>query len=327
MNMNKAFMIMLALALSMAGCTQASPADLPSVVSSSEIQIATPQSAHTIQPPTATSSQTSSTTASSLPASITTKQPTMSPIAVLTGTPIGGSSFDGVRVTMIYNAGFLVTVGDKRVLIDAIYAGFPGGILKPLLASQPPFDGVDLILSTHDHADHFDAQLVLDYLEKNPESLFVSTPSAVNAISEIDSRVDVRLTAIDLARGEKQDISVAGIDLEAIYLSHGIPGLLNLGYLITIDGVTLFHTGDIDPDGVSVDDLSGYGLPGEDIDVAFVPDFLVVEEEFHAHIREGIQARYLIPMHFPLCNPPAGIEDTFQNVHIFSAEYESWILP
>lgn len=326
-SLSKILLILLCTALYLAGCSQPAPVEQPSEVQVGEILIPTQQSTPAFRAPTATSLQTYSTTATSLPASTVTQPPTPSATIAATGTPIGESTFDGVRVTIINNAGFLITVGDTRVLIDAIYAGFPGGILKPLLDSQPPFDGVDLILATHDHADHFDPQLVLDYLEKNPESVFVSTPNAVEAISEIDSRVDARLTAIDLERGKKQDISVAGVDLEAIHLSHGVPGLLNLGYLITIDGVTLFHTGDIDPDVVTVEDLKGYRLPGKDIDIAFVPDFLAVEEEFHAHIHEGIQARHLIPMHFPLCNPPAGIEDTFQNVHIFSSEYESWIMP
>jgi L-ascorbate metabolism protein UlaG (beta-lactamase superfamily) len=311
-----------------AGCDQGkselSPApstDVPPNETAIPVEATPVPPTDTPPPPTPTIPQTESTTVTA------TEQLTYTATLAPTGTPIAESAYDGVRVNIINNAGFLVTVGDKRILIDAIYAGFPGGILKPLLDSQPPFDGVDLILATHEHADHFDPQLVLHYLEKNPESVFVSTPNAVEAIAEIDSRVDARLIAIDLARGDKLDLSVAGIDLQAIHLSHGIPGLLNLGYLITIDGVTLFHTGDIDPDVVGVEDLMGYGLPGKAIDVAFVPDFLAVEQEYIAHIHEGIQPRHLIPMHFPLCNPPAGIVDTFQSVHIFSSEYESWIMP
>jgi Tol biopolymer transport system component/L-ascorbate metabolism protein UlaG (beta-lactamase superfamily) len=241
-------------------------------------------------------------------------------------TPIAESTFEGVRVTFITNAGFLITVGDKRILVDAIYKGYPGGVLKPILDSQPPFDGVDVILATHEHHDHFDPELVLQYLQDNPKTVFVSNPNAVEAILTLDRGMRTRLTAVELAAGEREQLTIAGIDLEAIHLSHGMPGILNLGFIITIDQVTLFHMGDMDPAVVSVSDLQAYGLPEKQIDIAFVHDYVLTEEEFHAHISEGIQARHLIPMHFGM-QPPLGLESVFPNISILQEPYESWALP
>jgi L-ascorbate metabolism protein UlaG (beta-lactamase superfamily) len=243
-----------------------------------------------------------------------------------TGTPIAESTFGGVRVTFITNAGFLITVGDTRILIDAIYQGYPGGVLKPILDSQPPFDGVDLILVTHEHHDHFDPELVLQYLQRNPETVFISTPNSVNAILDLDSRMGARLTSIDLQSGDREQLTISDIGLEIIHISHGVPGLLNLGYIITINDVTLFHTGDIDPTVVSISDLQSYGLPEKQIDIGFVPEFLFTEEEFRNHITEGIQARHLIPMHFGM-QPPFDLESVFPNIHLFQQPYESWAMP
>jgi L-ascorbate metabolism protein UlaG (beta-lactamase superfamily) len=253
----------------------------------------------------------------------TPEPPTPAP----TWTAIAPSTFDGVRITHVFNAGYLITAGDKRILIDALYMGYPEGILKPVLYAQPPFDGVDLILATHEHHDHFYPQFVATYMRDNPRTRFISTKSAVRQLLAEDSSLRGRAIGVELDRGERRQIDVEGIDLEAIYISHGMPELLNLGFIITVDGVKLFHTGDLSPDHVRVAHLQDYGLPGEQIDVAFVPDFLLTMEEYHAHVTEGIQPRYVIPMHYPYEDPPTGVEEDFPNAFIFTDTMESWVLP
>jgi L-ascorbate metabolism protein UlaG (beta-lactamase superfamily) len=244
-----------------------------------------------------------------------------------TATPIASSTFDGARVTFVHTAGFLITVGDKRILIDALYAGYPEAILKPVVYGYPPFDGVDLILATHEHGDHFSADLTLRYMTEHPETVFLSSQSAVDQVLAAGSGMRDRVIPIELESRESEQIAVDGIDLEIFYLSHGVPGLLNLGFLITVDGTRFFHTGDIDPGIVTASYLQSYGLPDKGIDVAFVPDFYLTMEEYHAHVLEGIQARYLIPMHYSPDAPPSGIEANFPNAFVFRDTMESWVLP
>ena len=316
----KLSLVVAILLFSVYGCAPETATPIQSATASSVPPTVTlaPTVTKTYIPPTITLTPT--LTPSEVPPTATPAPPTP------TATFIAESSFDGVRVTYITNAGFLITAGDRRILIDGIYQGYPGGVLKPILESQPPFDGVDLILITHEHPDHFDAELVLQYLQDNPETKLVSTPRVIDSILAIDGSVEPRLTAIDLKHGEQKDLRIADIDLEAFYISHGMPGLLNLGFVIIIDNITIFHTGDIVPTSVSVSDLKAYGLPQKHIDIAFVPEFLFSEEDFHAHILEGIQARYLIPMHFDM-QPASGFESVFTNIHVFTKPYESWIMP
>jgi L-ascorbate metabolism protein UlaG (beta-lactamase superfamily) len=262
------------------------------------------------------------------PALPTANPTTIPPPATPTVTPIAESTFDGVRVTYVFNAGFLITIGDRRVLIDAIYEGYPEGTLKPILQSQPPFDGVDLILATHEHVDHFSPSLVRQYMLANPNTVFASTQGAVRQLLALGDNLSSRVVPIEIAKGETLRFQVSGITVEAIYLSHGIPNFVNLGLVVTIGDVALFHTGDIDSDAVDVSYLRSYGLPEKRLDVAFVPHFFFTEEAYYAHMQAGIQARYLIPMHFGgRITPSPRFESIFPDFFIFSESYESWILP
>jgi len=226
----------------------------------------------------------------------------------------------------VFNAGFLITIGDKRILIDAIYDGYPEGTLKPILRSQPPFDRVDLILATHEHVDHFSPGLVRQYMLANPNTVFASTQGAASQLLALGDDLTGRVISIDIAPGESREIQVNGIAVQAIYLSHGIPRLLNLGFVITIGDIALFHTGDAE--AVDVGYLQSYGLPDKQLDIAFVPQFFFMEEAYYAPMLEGIQARYLIPIHFiGRFSPPARFESLFPNFYIFGNSYESWVLP
>ena len=263
-------------------------------------------------------------TATTVPSATQTLAP---PLPTPTWTPIAASTYEGVRVTHVFNAGFLITIGDKRILIDALYEGYPEGILKPMIHHQPPFDGIDLILATHEHHDHFSPELVGRYMRDNPQTLFVSTKSAVDQLITLDGNLQERSTAVELREAERAQIEIDGLELEVIYISHGMSGLLNLGFIITVDGYKLFHTGDLSPEHTTVQYLQDYGLPEMQIDVAFVPGFLITTEEYHTHVLEGIQPRYVIPMHYALDNPPLGIEEVFPNAFVFRDSMESRILP
>lgn len=330
---NRAVAIVLVSVLSMlfTGCGTVEPTTAPAPPSATVIAAAPTE---TPPPPTATSPPPTDTPLPTdtpePPTATTTPSPTHTPTAPAptpTWTPIAPSSYDGVRVTAVFNTGFLITVGDKRILIDALYAGHPEGILKPVIYAQPPFDSVDLILATHEHHDHFSPEMVARYMNENPGALFVSTGNAVEQLIALDGGLRNRTKAVELNPRERELLEVKGIGLEAIYISHGTYDVPNLGFIITVEGTKLFHTGDLSPDHVTVSYLQDYGLPEMQIDVAFVPDLLLTTDEYHARVVEGIQARYIIPMHFPYGAAPPGIEEVFPNVVVFGASMESWVLP
>ncbi len=236
------------------------------------------------------------------------------------------------EITYIGNAGFMISVGDKKILVDALVEEpvLPSDVTEPLLAAAPPFDGVDLILATHSHFDHFSAEKVRSHLENNPEAFFVSPRDAANSVDQI-ADVQERIIPIQLQQraGQRAQLVVNGIGLECIYLSHG-GDILNLGYIITTEGRRFFHTGDIAPDSVSMSELQDYGLPDRQIDVAFVPHFMLITEEQHAHVTEGIQAKYVVPMHYQFTVPPPDYDlmaSYFPDAIVFHESMESWTIP
>jgi L-ascorbate metabolism protein UlaG (beta-lactamase superfamily) len=237
-------------------------------------------------------------------------------------------------ITFTSNAGFLIGTGGKKILLDALY---PSDVSPETLAlmenAEPPFDGVDLVLATHDHSDHFGPQSVGKHLSNNPEAVFVSTESAVemlregyNGFDEIEDRVH----PIHVRRGSTVLETFDGIEVEMLSLSHGIDGYLNMGFVITVGENRLFHTGDSGLETMSMDYFLAYDLPGKEIDVAFVSHFILLDETQHAFILEGIQARYVIPMHFLHSFPDVDYEAMelyFPEAILFHEELESWLMP
>jgi hypothetical protein len=79
-----------------------------------------------------------------------------------------------------------------------------------------------------------------------------------------------------------------------------------------------------------MDYFLAYDLPSRQIDVAFVAHFILQAEEQHRFITEGIQAHYLIPMHYLHTFPDVDfeiMEAYFPDAIVFHGELESWLMP
>jgi L-ascorbate metabolism protein UlaG (beta-lactamase superfamily) len=198
--------------------------------------------------------------------------------------------------------------------------------------ASPPFDGVDLIIATHSHSDHFSAELVRDHMMANPQAVFVSSPDAVQEVSNLNTNLDDRMMAVELTAGETQQLSAGEIEMESFYITHGDDSILNMGFLVIVNGYSFFHSGDMNVDSswgdaVSREDLIAFGLPEKKIDIAFLPSHIFSLEDYIPLINEGINARYLVPMHYHYQFPPAGIEEIYPNAVVFKNTLENWVMP
>lgn len=220
-----------------------------------------------------------------------------------------------MRVTYLANEGFLLAGGSKKVLVDGLFAaGVPGYATVPDLlysasvAAEPPFDGIDLVLATHFHPDHFDAETVVRHLRANPEALFLSTPQAVRKISELvadDVAVLGRVEAVYPPAGEALRLSRAGIELEVLNLHHGrggSPPVENLGFVGNLGGQTWLHVGDTE---AGMADFQPYSLTDKTIDVALLPDWFLDYEEFVEVTRREIRPREIVVMHLATAAAPS----------------------
>lgn len=248
------------------------------------------------------------------------------------------ADFNVVSVTYVGNAGFLITVGDKKILIDAIFKGYkgyyelPDSIQEKIRLGQPPFDDVDLLLITHNHGDHYDTGLVREYLTNNSKTLLASTSQVTATLADFPDRI----ITFSPSKGKTDCKELRGINIEAIYLPHGETRegqteLLNYGYIVSVNGVKLFHTGDIDIQQFSLDEFRAYQLPEKRIDIFFIQHFYLTNDPAESKfVREAIGSRFIIPSHYHYTTPPldtALVLRNYPDAVVFKEELQKWVMP
>jgi len=216
--------------------------------------------------------------------------PGLGPTAVVPPSNLG--------ITFVDNDGFLLVADGKKILVDAHAEIVSRKIWTAIQGAQPPFDGIDLILITHNHSDHFDAKLVGPQLLLNPNAVLATTQEVADALKAGFAdygKVQGRITVFGPKEGERVKAILNGIELEAVYLSHDDP-VFNLGFIIRLGGKKLLHTGDTYPTHLPI-----YEFPKDNLDIAFIPYSWLVDSEYLTDGRrpalDAIQAKQYIPMH------------------------------
>ncbi len=243
------------------------------------------------------------------------------------------AQYNPIQVTYVGNSGFLITVGDKKVLIDALFDGFPpdytlpGDVQAKIQDSQPPFDDVDLILVSHNHPDHFSPTMVGDFLQNNPETIVISTSQVTSPMTGLEDRA----ISVNPSTGSPVNVEANGIQVEAIYISHGlVPAgeteITNNAYLVTVNGITFFHTGDI----ADLRDANPYNLANRNIDLAFLTHFYFQDGVAVNLIETSIGAKYYFPIHYQFTTPSINVDlinNNYPKAITFSNELETWTMP
>ncbi len=244
------------------------------------------------------------------------------------------------EITYVGNSGFLIKIGDKKILIDALFKGFEDSYLLPqavqdkLTSAQAPFDDVDLVLVTHAHGDHIDADMVRQHLKNNPNAIFASTKQTVDALNARDTLDNFHERRIGFNPSkEKSDIKdINGISIEAFYLPHGSDSrIINNGFLISVNGVSFFHTGDVDFDQFTFEEFRSLQLPEKKIDLSFIQHFYLTSDSTSSQfVNKGIGGKYILPIHYHFTTPgfdAAIIKENYPDAILFDKELESWKMP
>jgi L-ascorbate metabolism protein UlaG (beta-lactamase superfamily) len=238
-------------------------------------------------------------------------QTTVASDTVSLSTPLPADST--LRVTYVGNEGFLIELGDKKVLIDALYrTGVSGYVVhspavrSKLEGARPPFDNVDLVLASHHHADHFHPASVGMHLVKNKSSVFLSTKQSVEQM-ESDFRgyrtLAARIQGVFPEEGASTDVERNGITVRALNLHHGRGRpIQNLGFLVQANGYSILHVGDTE---VTPDAFKAYGLDSARVDVFFLPYWFLAYDN-HSDVVSSVAADVLVPMHIPPPDDPRG---------------------
>ena len=223
----------------------------------------------------------------------------------------GGGAADRapeVAVVPLGNEGVLLVAGERRVVVDALFGdGLPGYATVPpaqradLEAARGEFAGVDLVLATHVHRDHFDAVAVARHLAANPAARFVSTPEAVAAVRVLaaSDALAVRLHAVLPAEGERETLRFDGVTVTVFQLHHGrdlARPVANLGFLVELGGRRIVHLGDTE---AIADELAATGLASSGVDLALVPFWRLLDDDGRNAIDRALRPTRVAAIHVP----------------------------
>lgn len=136
-----------------------------------------------------------------------------------------------MHVTYVANAGFIVSAGGKKVLVDALLKHWdwdwcdvpPLDAVDRMRKAQGPFDGVDVVLITHAHADHFDPEVVAQYLEENPSCTLVAPLQVSERLAARPGWEEIRRRVMTprLEPGASAEVLANGVAIRMWRLAHG----------------------------------------------------------------------------------------------------------
>lgn len=227
------------------------------------------------------------------------------------------------EITYIANEGFLIEVGSRKLLIDAIfddrsitYAHVPDEeTLSLIQTSKPPFDDIDLVLVTHSHRDHFSVGPMLEHLKGNPSGVLIGPPQVMDTLRTVEPEFEssgITARELDLGLFESAEIEVEGFHVRAIRLRHSAymekdentgeefnrhEGVENLAYLIEVDGLQMLHVGDAVL-SQNLDLFDENGFEKTKIDIMFL-EFFDWSDETKAVLDRWMTPDHLVFMHLP----------------------------
>jgi len=220
-----------------------------------------------------------------------------------------GAQKQPLVLVYVANSGVLVGSGDAKVLIDGLfdkpnpeYRAPAPEVLDKMMKGVAPFDGVDLVLVTHNHPDHFDAALAVCYLETRPEPVLIAPSDAVEAMRKVAAdwtKLGPRVVALDINVGEKEKKDLKRIPVTAFRTLHSgdRESPMNLMYLFELGGRRVFHEGDSNG---KPEVYQGFGLGSAPIDLAMVHYWFPLDPGCARWLQEVLKPGHIALTHLPI---------------------------
>jgi L-ascorbate metabolism protein UlaG (beta-lactamase superfamily) len=211
--------------------------------------------------------------------------------------PAPGRSF----LVALGQSGFLIRTSASSTAIDPFLTDWPDRLQPSLLAAEDL--AVDHILITHTHRDHLDAAALPIIAARRPDTVFVGPPTVVTRLIELGVDAARIITLLPSQSIELRDITVT-----AVPARHKPTTPDAQGYVVRVDGATIYHTGDTEHD--------------ECLQTAIAkrPDVLLVPingrkgnmgPEHAALLARHSDVGVVIPMHYGCLQPTADLLDRF----------------
>ncbi|NTW30870.1 MAG: metal-dependent hydrolase [Candidatus Moranbacteria bacterium] len=191
------------------------------------------------------------------------------------------------------HAAFELKIGGKTILFDPWINGNP----QSPLASPNDIDSADIVLVTHDHADHgFDDAV----------SIAKRTRATVVAVAELANRFRDEGIAKVVSGNIGGTIGTGGIRITFVPAIHSCGVGVPCGFIVRHPDISLYHAGDT----ALFSDMAF--LADEKIDVALLPigGTFTMDIRAAAKAVELIRPKTVIPMHYGTF--PAIVADTIE---------------
>jgi L-ascorbate metabolism protein UlaG (beta-lactamase superfamily) len=220
-----------------------------------------------------------------------------------------------VGLSWLGQAGFILRAGGTTALLDPFLAPYEGRVYESGLAAEHA-EGVDLVLCTHEHVDHFDADSAPAIAKASPGAVFVVPTPIVDMVTEAGIAAD---RVVGLQPGET--VELAGLGIGAVPAMHGVTmedaygfgeslsgGLVRfLGYVVDAGDVRLYHAGDtIHFEGMETTlrelaiDVAMLPINGRDPEREARGIVGNLSEREAAWLAKEIAAGVVLPMHYDL---------------------------
>ncbi len=215
-----------------------------------------------------------------------------------------------LEVTYIANSGFLFSAGTTRVLVDALYLNgdiweSPSKkIQKAMTSGAAPFKNISHLLVSHYHEDHFNPMLVSRFLVNNPKAIMVTnsqTDSVIGRVYKQDPQLKRpdQLKIITAPMFGSETYEANGLKVKCLVQRHMGKDdykVESMGLLIEMGGKKILHIGDAD---YTDENFAGFNLQDENIDVAFIHYWFLLDCEGRRIIETYIKPKKIVITHIP----------------------------
>ncbi|MFA9390897.1 MAG: MBL fold metallo-hydrolase [Prolixibacteraceae bacterium] len=212
------------------------------------------------------------------------------------------------RVTYIANSGFIVNVGTDNIMFDGLFQNGMNRYLEPdeqtvnkIKNALHPYDEIDVVFISNFQADHFDPYLATQFMLHNKEVKLVCPQQVISKMMIFTAdyqKIKGRIIEATPVVNQYDRLIVNGFEIVACNVKHEKAEndhIENMGYLVNMNGVKVFHSGDSNPE--TLDDIRGLNLSEMAIDIAFLNDKYGVGRAAKK-TNEIVDARYNVLMHF-----------------------------
>lgn len=242
-----------------------------------------------------------------------------------------------VTLTYLANEGVLLRGGETVVVIDGLhrfygeaYDVLPEEERERLEAAQGEYAGVDVLLATHRHGDHFHPEATLRHLRANTSATFIAAAQATEELAALAGAGPVmsRVRGVEWRVGEAERLDVGGARVEVLGLRHAgtrHATVESLGAVVTLGGVAIAHFGDAEG---SAENLAPFGLRERHLGGAVVPAWWVLEEASRQVIRDQIAPQTLFVAHVDATDPeaPARLAEAWPGAVVLHEKLEQYRL-